>query len=93
MSLVMPKIVREKLGDDGTEELIKIIDDVVQASIKSTQGEISSNFEKILLETEKKIIKEINESRFSVLKYNLLFWTGQLAVTIGILALFHSIVK
>ena len=50
MSLIVPGIIREKPGDDGTEELVKVIDDVGQISITSAQEKTFTNCEKSLLE-------------------------------------------
>jgi len=58
--------------------------------------ELRKDFVKEVAEVLREIGKlrtEIAESKVSILKYNLLFWTGQLAVTIGILALFYNILK
>jgi hypothetical protein len=81
------------LGEECAEELVKMIN----ASITSAQDKASSSFEKSLSEVEKRIVvqltKEIADSKISILKYNLLFWVGQLAVTIGILALFYNILR
>ena len=81
------------MGEECAEELVKMIN----ASITSAQDKASSSFEKSFSEVEKRIVvqltKEIADSKISILKYNLLFWVGQLAVTIGILALFYNILR
>jgi hypothetical protein len=90
MSLViMPKILQEKLGDDGAEELVKIINASIDAS--KTGVVLEGTFEKRLSETEEKISKEITDARVEsmrtkadLIKWMFVFWAGQIVIMLAL---------
>ena len=73
----LPKILRERLTDEGADAFVQILDKVEERSQKVTLEIAEERFEKKLAQTESRIIL-----------WMFVFWAGQLSSIIGILFAF-----
>ena len=81
-TLLVPAPVREKLGDAGSDGLVTMFATahrMAMESVDRTVREMEDRFEHRLNE-------RLSDLRFDLLKWNFLFWIGQLAALIGILS-------
>ncbi len=97
MSIItIPKILREKLTDEGANALVEILDKVEDRSQAHTAETVELRFEKRLTEEttrlEKKIEsvradleKKIESTKTDIIKWMFIFWIGQFASIVGIL--------
>lgn len=82
--VIPPKVLREKLGDDATQELVELINKVAGKEVlweetKEIRAEIAS--------TKLSLSKEIANTRADLIKWMFIFWVSQLAATTGIIAM------
>ena len=99
MSLVMvPKILRDKLGEDGTEALIHLLNASNEMAKNAAMESSENSFVKKLSEVKVDIAsvkaelsKEIASTRADVIKWMFLFWAGQVAVMVGVMSLFYNL--
>lgn len=82
--VVVPKSLREKLGDDGSEALVELLN-AAHSLQKSALDVVSERFERRLAEEVAKLRQELADLRASLLKWMFVFW----AVTVGIGYLFR----
>ncbi len=80
-TLIEPPPVREKLGDAGSDGLVTMFSDAHRIATESFERRLSEEIWKFRLE----MVERISELRFDILKWNFLFWIGQLAALTGIL--------
>ena len=91
--LTVPPPLREKLGDAGSEGLVMMFAEAHRLGVESsnrTVREAEERFKHHLNEELSKfrveMIQQMSDLRVDVLRWNFLFWIGQLAATIGILS-------
>jgi hypothetical protein len=70
----IPKILRERLTDEGAEAFVQILDKVEDRTEKAVLELAEERFEKRLAQLESRLVK-----------WMFLFWIGQMGSTIGIL--------
>ena len=75
----IPKILRDKLTDEGAEALVQILDKVEDSTHKSVLDIAEERFEKRLAQTETNIIR-----------WMFIFWVGQVTTITGILFAFFK---
>lgn len=80
--IVLPEVLRQKLGDDGAREFVNLLNDSVKAAKENTSNVLAERFEKRLAETESKIVR-----------WMFGFWVGQIAVTIALISLLYKLIK
>lgn len=92
-TLMVPVPVREKLGDAGSDGLVMMFPDAHRMATEQLDrriAEVSASFERRLAEEISKFRLEMGERmsdlRFDLLKWNFLFWVGQLAAITAILS-------
>ena len=99
-TLLVPGPVREKLGEAGSDGLVTMFADahrlatasferrVVEASVSFDRkvADASASFERRLGEETSKLRLEMAGLKFDLLKWNFLFWVGQLAAMTAILS-------
>jgi hypothetical protein len=78
----VPVSVREKLGDAGSDGLVTMFSDAHRIATESFERRLSEEIWKFRLE----MVERISDLRFDILKWNFLFWIGQLAALTGILS-------
>ncbi|MFV1976268.1 MAG: hypothetical protein ACC651_11010 [Candidatus Scalindua sp.] len=99
--ITVPKVLREKLGEDGTDSLVELIN---QSEVKSKEDVlkfIEEKFEKRLtleasqinerITTEiSKVNNNISEAKSEIIKWMFIFWAGQIGVLLGLLFAFFK---
>lgn len=86
MSIItIPKILREKLTDEGANALVEILDKVEDRSQAHTAETVELKFEKRLTEEISRLEKKIESTKTDIIKWMFIFWIGQFASIVGIL--------
>jgi len=70
----IPKILRDKLSDDGADALIELLDKASTRSEEAMLDRAEDRFEKRLMEVKVELIK-----------WMFIFWVGQFASIVGVL--------
>ncbi len=84
MSIItFPKILNDRLTDEGARALAEILNQVEDNSNKRTLEVAEQKFERRLSE-------EIGKLRADIIKWMFIFWVGQAAMVIGIMQAFLS---
>jgi hypothetical protein len=91
-TLLVPGPVREKLGDEGSDGLVMMFAEAHRIGTDQLDrriAEVSASFEHRLNDELSKfrleMTRQMSDLRFDLLKWNFLFWVGQLAAIIAIL--------
>jgi len=86
MSIItIPKILQEKLTDEGANALVEILDRVEDRSQAHTVETVELKFEKRLTEEVSRLEKKIESTRADLIKWMFIFWIGQFASIVGVL--------
>lgn len=88
----VPAVLRQKLGDDGTDALIDVLNKILAQPKIYTDAVISQLATKedlVLLRGELK--REIATTRADLIKWMFVFWVGQTGVIIALLTLFYQL--
>jgi lipoate synthase len=80
--VVIPEALRSKLGDDGTKELVNLINQVTRGAKEVAVELMVERFERRLAETKTELVR-----------WMFVFWVGQIAVMIGLLSFFYNLLK
>ncbi len=93
--IAVPKVLRDKLGEDATEAFVEVIKSIDLEARKDALVIAEERFEKKLTEMELRIEKRFSEieKRFSdmerrftdILKWMFIFWASQLGFIFAIL--------
>ena len=93
-TLMVPPAVREQLGGAGSDGLVMMFAEAYRIGTEQLDhriAESSASFERRLhaeiSSFRLEMIERMSDLRFDLLKWNFLFWIGQLAAMTGILAL------
>jgi hypothetical protein len=78
-TLLVPLPVRDRLGDAGSDGLLMMFAEAHRIATES--------FERRLGEETSALRRDMAELKFDILKWNFLFWIGQLAAMTAILSL------
>ena len=78
-TLLVPLPVRDRLGDSGSDGLLMMFAEAHRIATES--------FERRLGEETSILRRDMAELKFDILKWNFLFWIGQLAAMTAILSL------
>ena len=82
--IAFPKILTDRLTDEGVRALADILNTVESSAQKTTLEIAEERFEKRLAQVETKIA----EAKADLIKWMFIFWVGQGATTLGILFAF-----
>lgn len=86
MSIItIPKILREKLTDEGANALVEILHKVEDRSQAHTAETVELRFEKRLTGEISRLEKKIESTKTDIIKWMFIFWIGQFASIVGIL--------
>jgi hypothetical protein len=92
--LLVPAPVREKLGDAGSDGLVMMFAEahrIGTEQLDRRMAEVSARFDLKLADEISKfrveMVERMSDLRFDLLKWNFLFWVGQLAAITAILSL------
>ena len=90
--LYIPETLRTKLGEDGTRELIELLNQTAKNIKESLEEKTSdkseqtkSGIEKQILELKAELKTEIAHTRADLIKWMFIFWIGQVAVIGGLI--------
>ncbi len=73
----VPKALRERLTEEGTEALVRILDKMEEHGQKAVLEIVEGRFE-----------RRLAEAKADLIKWMFLFWVGQIGVQIGVLFAF-----
>lgn len=79
--VTVPRVLREKLRDDGADALVGLINEATVDQRNETLAIIEEKFERRLAE-------EIGEAKVELIRWMFIFWVGQIGVLTGILFAF-----
>ena len=92
-TLLVPTPLRGKLGETASDGLVTMFADahrIATASFERTLdrslADMSNSFDRRLTEEASKLRVEMALVKFDILKWNFLFWVGQLAAMTAILS-------
>ena len=99
--ITVPKVLRERLGEEGADSLIALINKADEEVKEDILVFVEEKFEKRLTEeigkVNERISKEIagltnliSEVKADMIKWMFIFWVGQIGVIIGILSIFFK---
>jgi len=89
--ITIPKVIREKLGDEGAEALTELFNKIEEGSKKDIIEPAEQRFEKCLAKLDVKMLDvKIERVRADLIKWMFIFWVGQVGVLIGVLFAFFK---
>lgn len=86
--LVIPEVLRSKLGDEGARELVDLINKAASGIKENVSEKAVERLERRLTETKADLEKQIANVRADLIKWMFIFWAGQIVVITGLLSLF-----
>lgn len=84
------KILRERLSDEGAEQLAQILDKIQGEAQQATLEIAEEKFEKRLAQVESKLESKIERTRADLIQWMFIFWVGQVATITAILFAFFK---
>ena len=92
--IIVPKPLREKLGDDASEALVNFFNGVNGVNKKEIIEIVDNKFEKRLAVEIGKLRVEMHQEmeklHTSIIRWMFVFWIGQIAVILGLLFTFFK---
>ena len=86
--IAIPKIIREKFGEDGAEALLELFTKISSESKDTTLEIAEGRFEKRLIEEISSLRIELARTKADLIKWIFIFWVGQIGALTGILFAF-----
>ena len=86
--VLLPEVLRQKLGDEGAKELVDIINVSIKTAREHFNEASTGKIERRITETKAELQKQIAETRADLIKWMFIFWIGQVVAIAGILRLF-----
>ena len=101
--IAVPRVLREKLGEDGVDSLIELLNRVSDRTREDVLTFVEEKFERRLSEEmakinqritdevakiNQRISEEIHRMRADIIKWMFIFWVGQIGVIVGLLFAF-----
>lgn len=98
LSMAVPEILVERLGEKATTAMVEMIEDSDRRWADSVLEKTAERFERRLVEETSKLRVdmaqlradlhgEIVSSRFELIKWNFVFWIGQVVALAGVMSL------
>ena len=88
--IAIPRPLREKLGDDGADALVVVINEATKNQREDIVTFVEGKFERRLAEEVGKLRQEIAEVKADIVRWMFIFWVGQIGVITGILFAFFK---
>ena len=88
--IAIPRPLREKLGDDGADALVAVINEAAKNQREDVVSHVEERFERRLAEEIGKVRQEIAEAKADLVRWMFIFWVGQIGVITGILFAFFK---
>jgi hypothetical protein len=90
MLIAIPKALREKLGEEGANGLVDLLNSQAQNSGNSITTFVEEKFERRLSEELSKLRVEMHKNQAATIRWMFVFWVGQIGALLGILFAFFS---
>jgi len=90
MLITVPKALREKLGEEGANCLVDLLNFQAQNSDNSITTFVEEKFERRLSEELSKLRIEMHKNQAATIRWMFVFWVGQIGALLGILVAFFS---
>ena len=81
-TFLVPGPVRDKLGDEGSDGLVMMFAEAHRIATASFERRLSEEISRFRAE----MVERMSDLKFDILKWNFLFWIGQLAAMTAILS-------
>lgn len=75
--IVIPKALRDPLGEEGAAALVEVINAAAAAQEKDTVENVGERLERRLAETKADLEKQIAETKADIIKWMFFFWLAQ----------------
>nr|WP_027717401.1 hypothetical protein [Desulfovirgula thermocuniculi] len=85
--LHVPEALRAKLGEDGTRELVALLDQAVRGLRENISETAAERLERRLTETKAELKTDMANLKADLIKWMFVFWLGQIAGVFGLLKL------
>ena len=86
--VTVPKVLREKLGEDGADALVDLINVANDHTKADVLTFVEEKFERRLSEEVAKLDVKISEVKADLIRWMFIFWVGQLGAILGVLFTF-----
>ena len=86
--IAVPRPLREKLGEDGTDALVVLLNEAGENNKRSVIEVVGERFERRLSEELGKLRTDMADLCANLIQWMFLFWIGQIGVLTGILFAF-----
>ena len=83
--IAIPKILNDRLTDEGAKAFVEIIERVEDSTQKITLQMAEDRFEKRLAQVQSALETKIAESKAEIIRWMFIFWIGQFASIVGVL--------
>lgn len=88
--IVVPKALREKLGDEGADSLVDLINRANNRVKEDTLVFVEEKFEKRITEEISKVYERMSEFKADIIRWMSIFWVGQIGVLVAFLLAFFK---
>ncbi|MFW5712863.1 MAG: LA_3696 family protein, partial [bacterium] len=78
MLITIPKVLREKLGEEGAHGLVELLNSQSQHSGDSITTFVEEKFERRLSEELSKLRAEMHKGQAATIRWMFVFWVGQI---------------
>ncbi len=78
--IAIPKILRERLTDEGAEAFVEILDKVEERAKDRTIEVVEERFERRLAEEIGKLRVELYKIKADLIRWMFIFWAGQIGI-------------
>jgi len=86
--IAIPKVLRDKLSDEGADAFVEILDKVEERTQKAALEISEERFEKRLAEFEAKIEHRLSDFKGDIIKWMIGVAVSQMALTLSIVSVF-----
>lgn len=90
MLIAIPRVLREKLGEEGAKGLVELLNSQAQNNGDSITTFVEEKFERRLSEELAKLREEIYKGQAVMIRWMFVFWVGQIGAMLGILFAFFN---
>lgn len=94
--ILLPEVLRNKLGDDGAQALVDVINSSISKANRAWNESATERLERRLTEVKSDLELKIagldskmHSMRADLLRWMFIFWAGQVGVTIALFTAFR----
>jgi len=88
--ITVPRTLRSKIGDDGSDALIELLNKSNKRLQEDVLTFVEEKFERRLTEEISTVNQRISESNANMIKWMFIFWIGQIGAIVAILFAFFN---